>query len=79
MDENARLVDVSSSDGELPTILNRMYQLGFEGSGGGRAILTQNAVDSIARLNDYRSQRISFMQTTFPPLHYAILALLASR
>ncbi|GMI46081.1 hypothetical protein TrCOL_g2509 [Triparma columacea] len=78
VDENARLVDVSSSEGELSTILNRIYQLGFNGSGGGRLTLTQNAVDSIARLNDYRSQRISFMQTTFPPLHYAILALLAS-
>lgn len=45
VDENARLVDVSSSEGELSTILNRIYQLGFNGSGGGRLTLTQNAVD----------------------------------
>jgi len=78
VDANARLIDVASSDGELPLILKSIYDIGSVKQSSSTAVLVQNGVDCMARLNDYRAQRISLMQTTFPPLHYTILTLLAS-
>ena len=40
--------------------------------------LAESALEILSRLSDNRSRRVSFLQTTFPPLHYGILTLLAA-
>jgi len=40
--------------------------------------LASSALELLAKLSDNRSRRVSFLQTTFPPLHYGILTLLAA-
>lgn len=55
--ERSRLSDVSSSDGELPTIQGAAYEITGREEDRMSTMLCGNIVDAISRLNDFRAQR----------------------
>jgi hypothetical protein len=66
-----------AGDSEMNGFLNTLNTMSVSSSSSASSALLPQSYAAVARLNSERSQRISSLQSTFPPLHFGILTVLA--
>lgn len=67
-----------AGDSEMNGFLNTLNTMSVSSSSSASSPLLPQSYAAVARLNSERSHRISSLQSTFPPLHFGILAVLAT-
>jgi Protein of unknown function (DUF4239) len=65
-------LDATSGESEMNGFLTQLIQMEDV-----REDLRSQSYSAVTRLNSERSERISILQSSFPPLHYAVLTVLA--